>query len=243
MSNITFGQLPNQTSITATTIIPTVSANTNYTVTVANLQAYINANSSGSYSNANVTSLMANFGSNTITTTGNVSTGQLAVTGTVSATGNITGNYFLGNGSQLTGINAGSNYSNANVSAFLPTYSGNIGNLTITGTTVLNPYVETTNAIGTVSTSFTPTMSNGPVQTITLTGNLTLNAPSGMTTGQSITLIITQPSSGNAFMTANSVYKFAYGTRSLSTAGNAIDMMGIFYSGTTYLVNLAKGYI
>jgi hypothetical protein len=38
--------------------------------------------------------------------------------------GNITGSYFLGNGSQLTGLPE--NYSNSNVSAFLPTYTANI---------------------------------------------------------------------------------------------------------------------
>jgi hypothetical protein len=93
MSNITFGQLPNQPSITGTTIIPTVSANTNYTVTVSNLQAYITANSSGSYSNANATSLMANFGSNVISTTGNVTTGNLNLT----SGHNITGDFSNGN--------------------------------------------------------------------------------------------------------------------------------------------------
>ena len=40
----------------------------------------------------------------------------------LSAVGNITGNFFIGNGSQLTGM-----YSNTNVGAYLPTYSGNVG--------------------------------------------------------------------------------------------------------------------
>jgi hypothetical protein len=42
---------------------------------------------------------------------------------------NVSGNYFIGNGSLLTGISAGNiigSYSNANVAAYLPTYSGNI---------------------------------------------------------------------------------------------------------------------
>ena len=60
-----------------------------------------------SYGNANVVSLLANFGSNSISTTGNISTA------TVSATGNISANYYIGNGSQLTGISGGG--SNANV--------------------------------------------------------------------------------------------------------------------------------
>lgn len=53
-------------------------------------------------------------GNTVITTTGNVSGGNLIATGTVSASGNITANYFFGNGSQLSGI-----YGNANVVANL----------------------------------------------------------------------------------------------------------------------------
>jgi len=60
-----------------------------------------------SYGNANVAANLAAFGSNPILTTGNVTAG-----------------FFLGNGSQLSGITA--NYSNANVAAYLPTYSGAI---------------------------------------------------------------------------------------------------------------------
>ena len=56
------------------------------------------------YSNANVSTFMAAFGSNTISTTGNITSGNIFTAGVVSATGNITGSYILGNGSQLTGI-------------------------------------------------------------------------------------------------------------------------------------------
>lgn len=68
----------------------------------------------------------------------------------VSATGNVTGTYIIGDGSLLTNISGGGggDYSNANVAAYLPTYTGNIlagniavgnnqtisGNLTVTGT-------------------------------------------------------------------------------------------------------------
>jgi len=62
-------------------------------------------------------------------------TGQL-VTGAVTATGNITGNYFLGNGSLLSGLPE--TYSNANVAAFLPTYSGNIGANNVLVTTTIS---------------------------------------------------------------------------------------------------------
>jgi hypothetical protein len=60
------------------------------------------------------------------------STGEY-VTGVVSATGNITGSYFIGNGSQLTGI-ASSSYSNSNVATFLADFGSNVisttGNIT-----------------------------------------------------------------------------------------------------------------
>lgn len=48
----------------------------------------------------------------TVTVTGTVSAGNVSTSGaiaadTVSATGNISGSYFVGNGSQLTGVNGG----------------------------------------------------------------------------------------------------------------------------------------
>jgi len=62
---------------------------------------------------------------------------------TISAHGNVTGNYFVGNGSLLTGIGT---YTNANVAAYLPTYTGNFtannisasGNLLVTGSAQLS---------------------------------------------------------------------------------------------------------
>ena len=86
----------------------------------------------GTYSNANVVTLLANFGSNTISTTGNVTGGNVLTGGIVSATGNVTGSYILGNGSQLTGLPA--TYSNANVVSLLAAFGSNTisttGNIT-----------------------------------------------------------------------------------------------------------------
>jgi hypothetical protein len=55
-------------------------------------------------------------------TSGVVSSSGITTGGNLSAGGNITGNYFIGNGSQLTGLPSG--YSNTNVAAYLPTYTG-----------------------------------------------------------------------------------------------------------------------
>ena len=78
--------------------------------------------------------------SGNITGAGNISIGNIVATGNISignivATGNISGNYIIGDGSQLTNLPPG-NYSNANVAAYLPTYSGNIGDTANTNITI-----------------------------------------------------------------------------------------------------------
>jgi hypothetical protein len=67
---------------------------------------------------------------------GNVTGGNILTAGIVSAAGNISSNYFVGNGSLLTGIAA--NYGNANVAAYLPTYTGSFVSLTGNVTTTAN---------------------------------------------------------------------------------------------------------
>ena len=59
-----------------------------------------------------------------------------SVDDSITVTGNITGNCFIGNGSQLTNVDG--NYSNANVGAYLPTYSGNLGANNISVTSNVN---------------------------------------------------------------------------------------------------------
>ena len=180
-----------------------------------------------SYGNANVVSLLANFGSNTIQTTGNATVGSLTATGNitvvngifsgngagltgvvavgnvgsasqlangtssfnipvangnvvgniggvtnvyqfastgltvagiVSATGNVTGNYFVGNGSLLTGISGGSSYSNANVVTLLAGFGSNT--ISTTGNVTAGYFIGTLvgNTIGTGAG--TPTVSS-----------------------------------------------------------------------------------
>jgi hypothetical protein len=105
-----------------------------------------------SYGNSNVTTLLSSFGSNTISTTGNITSGYFVGNGsqltgivavssygnsnvttllssfgsnTISTTGNITSGYFVGNGSQLTGIVAVSSYGNSNVTTLLADFGSN----------------------------------------------------------------------------------------------------------------------
>ena len=131
------------------------------------------------YSNAEVVTLMAAFGSNTVSTTGNITAG-----------------YFLGNGSQLTGLSA--TYGNANVAAYLPTYTGNLNSVSaipgsaVTGTVALaniaysvagaNVSGQVANALiaGTVYANAQPNITSvGTLSDLTVTGNITGNYISG----------------------------------------------------------------
>jgi hypothetical protein len=88
------------------------------------------------YSNANVVSLLAAFGSNTISTTGNVTVG-----------------YVLGDGSQLTNLPVQpGTYSNSNVAAYLPVYTGDYagGNMSLTGN-VTAAVLKTSGASGNIT--------------------------------------------------------------------------------------------
>jgi len=65
-------------------------------------------------------------------------------------------------------------------------------------------------------------------------------------TGGTVTLIITQDGGGSNTATfgtdGSTAVKFAGGTPTLSTAGNAIDVITIFNDGANYLGNIAKAY-
>lgn len=100
-------------------------------------------------------------------------------------------------------------------------------------------YKETNYSLSYAAT-ITPDVANGNVQTVTLTGNVTFNALGNPEGGQSLTLIIKQDATGNR--TLSSTMLFAGGEKTLSTAGNSIDILSVFYDGTTYYASLAKGF-
>ena len=109
-----------------------------------------------------------------------------------------------------------------------------------TGMTMLNniEYLEKVHSLGTTSGTIAPNAANGNVQTITLNGNLTINAFTSPVSGQTITLIITTGGTGR---TLTSTMKFAGGSKTLSTT-NTIDILTISYIGTTYYASLVKDY-
>ena len=128
----------------------------------------------------------------TISTSGNITGGNILTSGIVSTTGglrgsnasvsgNVTGNYFIGNGSQLTGLP--SSYSNANVAAYLPTYTGALtaSTLSLSGN-VLSTLISTANITTTANVSGGYILGNGSQLTgivATEVGTLTSLSVSG----------------------------------------------------------------
>jgi hypothetical protein len=132
---------------------------------------------------------------------------------------------------------------NLNVATFSIVSASN-GNITVTpngtGRTVTNRlnYNEAVHSLGTTSGTVAPNATNGNVQTITLNGNLTLNAFTSPVAGQSITLIV---NTGGTGRTLTSTMKWAGGEKTLSTT-NTTDIISVFYDGTNYWASLVKDY-
>ena len=137
-------------------------------------------------------------------------------------------------GTTITANTAFSGPHNGTVGATTPN-TGKFTNLTWTGYTA-----ETVYTGGTTTGTITPDCANGTTQKITLTGSITFNAFANPVAGQSLTLIITQSAAGG--LTLTSTMKFSGASKTLSTAANAIDIMTVFYDGSTYYASLAKGF-
>lgn len=117
LGNIVYNDIENATT-NALVWIAASNATSAAAATGAGLQISTNDYASWTY----------NQGGNTWTTAIDITSAN------VTATGNITGDYFIGNGSQLTGLPA--SYSDANVVTFLQ--SGNALNISITGNITAN---------------------------------------------------------------------------------------------------------
>ena len=127
-------------------------AGANVTGTVANATYAISAGSAttaGTVTTAaqgNITSVGT---LTSLSASGNVTAGNLLTGGLISASGNVTGNYFIGNGSQLTGLPA--TYGNANVATFLAAFGSNT--ISTTGNTTAGNFIGNGAALTNVTVS------------------------------------------------------------------------------------------
>ena len=158
----------------------------------------------------------------------------------------------LSTGNQLPHVDSGIIY-NANLNSLTATQfvgglDGIVGSITPAAGTfttmtaavsVLDDIRETVFAL-TYAATITPDAANGSVQTVTLTGNVTFSAFTNPVSGQSITLIITQDATGSRTLTSTML--FAGGSKTLTTAANAVDILTVSYIGTTYYASLSKAF-
>lgn len=151
MASIEIGQLPLTTSVVSTTQIPVENANVTQKIEASAIRDYVsgaltNLSITGNLNTTNVIASSDLYGTlktsiqpyitevgtlSSVTASGNINTSS-----NVNVTGNVRTTYIIGNGSLLTGLPAG--YTNANVDAYLPTYTGNLtaGNISVTNTFV-----------------------------------------------------------------------------------------------------------
>lgn len=123
------------------------------------------------------------------------------------------------------------------------TYAGRVtvdtyGRIT-SATNDITGHTEPIFNIGTTGGTVAPNAANGAVQQITLNSALTINGFTSPVAGQSITLIIY---GGTAYTSITSTMKFAGGVKTLTGTAGCIDILSIYYDGTTYFASLGKGY-
>jgi hypothetical protein len=191
------GNLSNITGANVTGTVATANiATTAYNVSGSNVSGTVaNASVAGTVTtNAqpNITSVGTLTGltvSGGISVSGNItSDASILGNGIISTTGNVTGLYFFGNGSLLTGI--ASSYGNSNVAAYLPTYTGNLNPSHISATgNIRGSYILGNGAFLTgLPASYSNTNVAGYLTTYT--GNLTAGniSVSGNITGSNVNI-------------------------------------------------------
>jgi hypothetical protein len=171
---VTSGNLVTAGLISSTGTITSAATITGANITTAGLVTATGNVSGGNLRTGGFVSAAGNVIAGNLTTvaTGNVSAGNVLTTGLVSATGNIQGNFFIGNGSQLTGIDATAiQNGTANVRTFL---NGNVTTSAGGTANVLNVTSTGTIVTGTESVTGTATVGNlATAGTVSATGNIT----------------------------------------------------------------------
>ena len=104
----------------------------------------------------------------------------------------------------------------------------------------VNDYVETVYTGLSTSGTLSLDPANGGVQTVTITGNITLNATnqSAIANGQTVTVVVNNANAG----VLTSDIKWAGADKTLSTDAGATDVVTISNVGGVYLGSLARGF-
>jgi hypothetical protein len=168
---------------------------------------------------------VGSFNPSTLSVAGNVTGGNILTAGAISATGNITGNFILGNGSQLTGL-SGSSITNGTSNVVVAS-SANVS-IAVTGN----------NIISITSTGIINNLANG-------TGNI------GNSTGYFNTIFAKATSaqyadlaemySSGAHYEPGTVVIFGGSYEvEISTTGHATNVAGVISTNPSYIMNAGQ---
>ena len=128
------------------------------------------------------------------------------------------------------------------------TVAGIAATQTLTNKTLTNPtltsYVESVVAIGTVTTTNTLSLTNGTVQTATLTASTacTFTMPTA-TAGKSFVLLLKQAAAtGNGTATFTGVKFSSAGAPTITAAAGKMDILTFIADGTNWYGSATQGY-
>jgi prophage DNA circulation protein len=130
-----------------------------------------------------------------------------------------------------------------NTAVYLGNTTSTLGNLTTTNITVTN-YTETVLNVGTVGASSTLSLTNGTVQTATLTASTacTFTMPTA-TAGKSFVLLLKQAAAtGNGTATFTGVKFGTAGAPTITATAGKMDILTFIADGTNWYGSIAQGY-
>lgn len=194
------------------------------------------------------------FGSLTLGAALPIASGGTGSTSTTycSLTANVTGTLPVGNGgtgaTTLTGVLKGNGASAFTAAVAGTDYVTPTGSETLTNKTLTNPsvnnYTEGVVSIGTVTSSHTLSLTNGTIQTATLTASTacTFTMPAA-TAGKSFVLLLKQAAStGNGTATFTGVKWSATGAPTITAAAGKMDILTFVADGTNWYGSFSQGY-
>ena len=156
--------------------------------------------------------------------------------------------YAAANNAATTASNA---YTAANVGSIFVstggTVSGNVSfanNVTVTQNLTIKSITETLNPIGTVTSSVTLALTDGTVQTATLTASTacTFTMPTA-TAGKSFVLLLKQAAStGGGTATFTGVKWGTSGAPTITSTAGKMDILTFIADGTNWYGSIAQGY-
>jgi hypothetical protein len=164
-------------NVNVASYLSTATITTTGNITAANFVGNISITGNVTGTSANVT-LQAGAYTSVFDNQGNVTVPQLFTAGNIQTAG-----YLFGNAAFLTGIVAGSSYSNVQVATYLPTYTGNIANVRLGVSGVLT-FADGTTQVTAGGGSY----SNVQVATYLPTYTGSLNASNILVTSANITI-------------------------------------------------------